>query len=437
MDEKMTAEIAIMNKQAIALAADSAVALGKPVGRKVFNTMNKLFNLSKQNPVGILINGDTELLGVPWEVIVKTFRDKLNSKAFDYLSQYADEFINFLDNNKLLFSETAQEASFSLIIARTFSKIQKKIYDEAKKVLGEKHDLTEKITQKIVDDVIDNFLNYLKNLSPLPHLNMKFPGELIKAYEKIIKNKIKETFQRIPLSKGSLDSLKDISAYMFYKDSSLSHSLGSGIVIAGFGGRDIFPSLIEFNLETIVINRLKYQKESQSEININNPAFIRPFAQRDMISAFIEGIHPFQKETLEGYLTELIHKYPGYILDHISLNNEQRNSFKLTAEKRGKELISELCSRMDGFRKEYHIEPILEAVSGLPKDQLAELAESLIHITSLRKKFSIDEETVGGPIDVAVISKGDGFVWIKRKHYFKADLNPGFLAKYSKQEQGR
>ena len=92
---------------------------------------------------------------------------------------------------------------------------------------------------------------------------------------------------------------------------------------------------------------------------------------------------------------------------------------------------------MDGFRKEYHIEPILEAVSGLPKDQLAELAESLIHITSLRKKFSIDKETVGGPIDVAVISKGDGFVWIKRKHYFKADLNPGFLAKYSKQEQER
>ncbi len=65
MDEIMTAEIAIMNKQAIAIAADSAVALGKPVGLKVFNTMNKLFNLSKQNPVGILINGDSELLGYP------------------------------------------------------------------------------------------------------------------------------------------------------------------------------------------------------------------------------------------------------------------------------------------------------------------------------------------------------------------------------------
>ena len=37
---------------------------------------------------------------------------------------------------------------------------------------------------------------------------------------------------------------------------------------------------------------------------------------------------------------------------------------------------------------------------------------------------------VGGPIDVAVISKGDGFVWIKRKHYFKAELNLHFLDNY-------
>jgi hypothetical protein len=42
--------------------------------------------------------------------------------------------------------------------------------------------------------------------------------------------------------------------------------------------------------------------------------------------------------------------------------------------------------------------------------------------------MSIDQdETVGGPIDVAVISKGDGFVWIKRKHYFERDLNPHFF----------
>jgi hypothetical protein len=37
---------------------------------------------------------------------------------------------------------------------------------------------------------------------------------------------------------------------------------------------------------------------------------------------------------------------------------------------------------------------------------------------------------VGGPIDVAVISRGDGFIWIKRKHYFSPELNPQFAANY-------
>ena len=44
----------------------------------------------------------------------------------------------------------------------------------------------------------------------------------------------------------------------------------------------------------------------------------------------------------------------------------------------------------------------------------------------------MQSETVGGEVDVAVISKGDGFIWIKRKHYFKPELNPQYLAKYWK-----
>jgi hypothetical protein len=40
------------------------------------------------------------------------------------------------------------------------------------------------------------------------------------------------------------------------------------------------------------------------------------------------------------------------------------------------------------------------------------------------------DDSVGGPIDVAVISKIDGFVWIKRKHYFDPALNHQFFSNY-------
>jgi hypothetical protein len=66
----------------------------------------------------------------------------------------------------------------------------------------------------------------------------------------------------------------------------------------------------------------------------------------------------------------------------------------------------------------------------LPKDELAAVAESLVNLTKLKLRVSQKLETVGGPIDVAVITKGDGFVWVKRKHYFSPELNPRVMARY-------
>lgn len=55
------------------------------------------------------------------------------------------------------------------------------------------------------------------------------------------------------------------------------------------------------------------------------------------------------------------------------------------------------------------------------------MAESLVSLTSLKRRVSNETESVGGPTDVALISKGDGFVWVKRKHYFDPRLNADFF----------
>ncbi|WP_373493304.1 hypothetical protein, partial [Aquiflexum sp.] len=79
-----------------------------------------------------------------------------------------------------------------------------------------------------------------------------------------------------------------------------------------------------------------------------------------------------------------------------------------------------------------YITPLMSAVSSLSKEDLAEMAESLIYLTYLKRRITFAEESVGGPVDVAIISKGDGFVWIKRKQYFKPELNQHFYKNYFK-----
>ena len=59
------------------------------------------------------------------------------------------------------------------------------------------------------------------------------------------------------------------------------------------------------------------------------------------------------------------------------------------------------------------------------------MAESLIALTGLKRRMTSSEESVGGPVDVAIISKSDGFIWMKRKHYFNKELNAQFFQRYN------
>lgn len=51
----MTAEILIMNQNAVVMAADSAATIIGPESQKVRNHAIKLFSLSKYAPVGVMI----------------------------------------------------------------------------------------------------------------------------------------------------------------------------------------------------------------------------------------------------------------------------------------------------------------------------------------------------------------------------------------------
>ena len=79
----------------------------------------------------------------------------------------------------------------------------------------------------------------------------------------------------------------------------------------------------------------------------------------------------------------------------------------------------------------YYTDPLINTIASLSKEDMANLAKSLVELTSLVRRMSPSEETVGGPIDVAIVSKGDGFVWLNRKLYFDPKLNTNFINNYN------
>ena len=58
---------------------------------------------------------------------------------------------------------------------------------------------------------------------------------------------------------------------------------------------------------------------------------------------------------------------------------------------------------------------------------MGHLAESLLVLEALRERVTSPSESVGGPIDVAAITKAEGLIWLKRKHFFEPELNLRYL----------
>jgi hypothetical protein len=430
----MTAEIAIMNKEAIALAADSAVTMSQERGQKIFPSANKLFTLSKYYPVGIMVYGNAVFMGVPWETIIKIYRNKLSRQKFATLIQYADNFIAFLNNGNPLFPEAQQQEYLYWTTVSYFNLIKNDINKQVKITVDKEGKVTNTQIKRMASNVIKRHYNQWEQAKRLPSSPQTHIKVVIKKYGDIIDKARKDVLEKLPISAASLSQLKKISSNLFSKD--IFPAIISGVVIAGFGEKEPFPSLKSYHIQGIVNNKLKYKEYLSDKISFQNLATIIPFAQREMVHTFMEGIDPSLQEYMYRDLSRIFDKYPEIIVESIKKvdDNEKKRLLKKLKQASNR-IFSDYRKRITDYRKTKHVDPITQVVAMLPKDELAAMAESLVSLTSFKRKVTLESETVAYPIDVAVISKGDGFIWIKRKHYFDAELNPQFFANYYRQVQ--
>lgn len=145
----------------------------------------------------------------------------------------------------------------------------------------------------------------------------------------------------------------------------------------------------------------------------------------------MEGLDPSLHQVMDKSLQAFLSVYTKTMLDIICHNRPVDNLVE-PLEELQKLLLDDYNKKLYDRIRKYYVDPVLNIIDALPKDELAEAAGALVNLTSFKRRVSTDKETVGGPVDVAIISKGDGFVWIRRKHYFKADFNNHFLSNYFK-----
>jgi len=108
----------------------------------------------------------------------------------------------------------------------------------------------------------------------------------------------------------------------------------SGIVIAGYGEKDVFPNLLSYECECVINNKLRYIEVNRVRIGTTGQtviASVNPFAQREMVNRFMEGVDPKYTEEIEKYVSALLTDgYPGKIAEALSgkISTELQDSLR-------------------------------------------------------------------------------------------------------------
>ena len=392
----MTAEISIMNSQGIAIAADSAVTIGNTGNYKTYYTAQKVFNLSKKHFVGIMIYGEVEFMNINMEIIINEFSKALGDRVFDTLEEYAKYLLVFLKNFKYV--DTDQKEFLKLTSCSFFKEIKESYEGDISENYRDQ-EISKAQQSKILAGVLKKAREILENTTT----NVNFTDDgFVEANKAIITKEVEEVFPDFTINDKTKEELMDL----FLLDIS-KVEIGSwwyfhtGIVFAGYGDKELFPSTVDFVLYGKLGNNVLHTELS---IKDHSSYPIHPYSQTNIITSFIMGIHPEFEYKIDKELDKLTKELTD-----------------ITGKKYTEEIskkIKELKDKIESFQKTEFRDPVFDIVDSLPKSELAEMAEALVNITALRQHVSTELETVGGPTDVALITRTDGFVWIKKKQIF-------------------
>ncbi len=435
----MTAEIAVLNKLAVTLAADSAVTIQNPDGTKVYNSADKIFEATTYDPIGLMVYNNPELCGVPVEVIVKKYRDTHCPGHFSTVFEFADAFLKHIESFDTP-DETVRETIWSLVRDKTFWLRQhlRTLSEEFfRSATTENFPSVDALVDALEELVAQHLARELQTLQELPtpewadglteELVLEKHGALLHMY-------VEMAFEGDNLPAGRKDRIVQILAWSLLKE--FQRRALTGLVFAGFGRNELFPSLISYEVYGTVAGKLKYVRVLRFDVDrsLSPDAAAFPFAQKEMVDRFMYGLDGEFMELCNAYFSGALGSLKGHLRAQlIGLSEEAKAALDpaidTILEEFNNRIVVDHMTRLTG--------QFSDMIRSMPKQELAALAESLVHITSLKRKFSAGAESVGGPIDVAMITRAEGFVWVKRKHYFDASLNPRyFFRRYGGNHQG-
>ena len=425
----MTSEVCLMNRKTVAMASDSAVTISGPGFLKTYQSEDKLFPLVDGAPVGVMIYNNAEIMSTPWETVISLYRDQMGGRTLDTVDAYGADFMEFLSGNPDLFSAEHQDTEFFKTIAVVMTLVAED-FDEQIEYFKQNssgqnlRDHISAIFAFVVRELHTSYQQYPDgsprgDLPCFPNgmdeqVRRRYAGEIDQLIESLL-GSLKAEHPNLMVSDETKNQLRDIGVFSATRDAFFENY--TGIVIAGFGSRGQFPSMRSYLTSSVVLGILKRKQDRAKDMNADVGPVVETFAQDRMIRTFLTGMDPYLTRFMYGETLELSLRVATDIIRRIpNLSDSDRQAmFDDYSRNNLGFAIREFFGTIAAYQEQVHTRPIYRAVSVLPKKELGETAAALINLNSFQQKVMHSIETVGGPVDVAVITRNGGLEFIKHK----------------------
>lgn len=396
------------------MAADSAITVSRGDTRRIYNNANKIFMISEKPAVGVMVFENMEFMGVPIDVLVKYYRDQNPDFVAKDLKGYVDNFVAFLEKEVMLRGKEQQEEYLCEEVFDFYGHVKREAAAALEDELSARknQNISEEEKTGLFRDCIRQEIEDLKARSKQKRLLSRYPISRFRAY-------VKENIDNL-MDLCEEDGLP-VDMRAEWEEGIYRHMISSnffnytGMVFVGYGKDDLFPSQIPISISGIFDDHLRvyYIKEREGHIGFDKDAVISPFAQTDVIMTILKGIAPTLAKIILQSASETLDKVVDTVASAMRKAGVSEETIGKVLDIDKTDIVDQHADTIFDYVQTEYVDELFETVATFDVEDMANMAESLISITSLQRHFTASEETVGGPVEVAVLTRDRGFVWLK------------------------
>ena len=424
----MTAVIGLLNKRGAAIAADSAVTRSGGYGSYKFTKNgNKMVRMSDVVPISVMLTGNGAFCRTQWDIIIRHYRQHRGYVKHKTVESCVHDFFKYIADNHLFCDKELSMRH----IRENMDELFRHADNDVPFNLRECDDNGRlKALRGYLKAFLKVLSRYRKNWNrngPCPQFKdytieqfHAYAGEMINDF---LQSKLHEdgSFFSGPFSQEIINEMRD-DFELTLMTRLTSRVNDAQLVFTGYGDSQEHPSLVSATVFEGFDDRVNYHIRPEDVICIGDerPAAICPFAQDDVINSILVGVYPSFFQSVCHNQESLFPPFEGIF--SLSENEDPRDLDIMEFHDKLQEIDTQDLTGK--FRKtvikqlKKNREQWETALENYDLQAMAALAHSLIDLTGFHRIIHFEQEGVGGPVDLAVITKNEGFTWLNRKSWY-------------------